>query len=95
MAKGRPSFERACAAYVHRFTMDHIPDWARGPMPNGATGGKVAQAFYAPQYASDREWYESTRFPGEPGLHGNNRHCESGPPTWPLGQSLTQPFKRS
>lgn len=86
MAK-RISFEEACRTYVHRFTMEHVPAWAASERPGGT--------YYAPQYRSDREWYDCTKFPGEKGLPGNSRHCESGKPTWPLGMFLTQPYKRS
>lgn len=81
------SFEQAKAQYPHRYTVDHVPSWARKQCDNGK--------FYAPQYASDREWYEKTTFPGEPGLHGNNKHCESRAPSWPLGEWLDQPFQRA
>lgn len=80
----RLSFSDARAQYVHRFTMDHVPAWARKVRPDGT--------YYAPQYASDREWYERTKFPGEPGLPGDCKYCESSGQTWPLGQSLAAPF---
>jgi hypothetical protein len=80
----RLSFRDACARYPHRFTMDHVPAWASVERPDGS--------FYAPQWASDREWYAATTFPGEPGLHGNAKHCASGPCTWPLGQALAVRF---
>lgn len=80
------SFSDACARYVHRFTMEHVPAWAMQRRKDGT--------FYAPQFRSDREWYETARFPGEPGLHGNANHCESGKPTWPLGQSLDAPYRK-
>lgn len=48
------SFKEACARYVHRYTMDHVPKWAKHPHK-----GK----YYAPQCASDREWYNNTVFP--------------------------------
>jgi hypothetical protein len=37
----RPTFERACAQYVHRFTMEHVPQWARGK------GAPVTLALFA------------------------------------------------
>jgi hypothetical protein len=77
------TLDQAKSQYLHRFTMEHIPNWAL--KPNG-------DKYYAPQYSSDREWYNATTFPGENGLHGNSKHCESGAPTWPLGQSLTELF---
>jgi len=76
--KRRVSFEAAKAKYVHRYTMEYIPAWAR---IRNTDNGK----FHAPQYRSCREWYENTTFPGGPGLHGNNRHCMSTGQTWPLG----------
>jgi|SRR5580700_298042 hypothetical protein len=79
------SFEQACARFVHRYTMDHVPQWARRVRENGS--------FYAPQFASDREWYERTIFPGEPGVHGNSSHCYTSGQTWPLGQSLARPYR--
>lgn len=81
--KRKVSFEAAKARFVHRYTMEHVPGWARARNPGN---GK----FYAPDYASDREWYENTTFPGEPGLHGNNRHCLSMNQTWPLGYWLDE-----
>jgi len=83
----RIAFECAKARYVHRFTMDHTPEWAKKPMPNGF--------YYAPQFASDWEWYSKTKFPGEPGLHGNCKHCETGAPTWPIGQTLSKQYAKS
>jgi hypothetical protein len=85
MAK-RKTFEQACAQFVNRFTMDHVPAWARQARPDGT--------FYAPQWRSDREWYNNTTFPGEPGLHGNSRHCRSAYPPMPLGTSLVKPYTR-
>ena len=76
---------QACARYPHRFTLDHVPAWANVPCDNGT--------FYAPQFATDAEWYANTLFPGEPGLHGNSRHCYTRGRTWPLGQWLDAPFK--
>jgi hypothetical protein len=75
------TFEEACRTYVYRYTMDYIPQWAHEAAPNGK--------FYAPQYRSDREWYESTEFPRDKRVH----HCHSGQQTWPLGQWLNEPYK--
>lgn len=71
---------QACAQYPHRFTMDHVPAWARDQREDGT--------FYAPQFRSDAEWYELAKFPGEGGLSRRSRYCTSGAPTWPLGKSL-------
>lgn len=85
----RPSFEEACSQYVHRYTMEHVPSWALGPISDGK--------FYAPQYRSDREWYDSTVFPGEshfPVAMGL-KHCWSKSPTFPLGYWLDGPFTQT
>lgn len=79
------SFEQAKAKYVHRYTMEHVPQWAKEPAPNGK--------HYAPQYSTDREWYDNTFFPGENGIEANDRHCRSDKQSWPLGQWLDTPYK--
>ena len=79
------TFEQACGRYPHRYTMQHVPAWAKEERPDGT--------FYAPQYRTDREWYENTIFPGEEGLHGNSRHCSSRNPSWPLGKALDKPYR--
>ena len=76
----RPTLKEAQARFVHRYTMEHKPAWANKPADNGKR--------YAPQYRSDAEWYANTTFPGEPGLHGNCKYCETHNPSWPLGQWL-------
>ena len=82
------SLADACARYPHRFTMEHVPAWAYASMQDGR--------FYAPQYRSDREWYENTQFPGEirDGLSLPKRspHCHSTGQTWPLGKWLDRPY---
>ncbi|CAB5144618.1 hypothetical protein UFOVP147_23 [uncultured Caudovirales phage] len=83
-AMTRPTLSQAKAQYVHRYTMEHRPEWARKIAVNGY--------FYAPQFRTDAEWFAATRFPGESGLHGNCRHCETGKPSWPLGEWLESPF---
>lgn len=75
------TFQEACARYVHRFTMDHCPTWARHPLPDGR--------YYAPQYGSDTEWYANTHFSE---VHGLPFHCESHNQSWPLGQWLNEPY---
>jgi hypothetical protein len=74
------SFEQAKAQFAERFTMEHKPRWARTPAPNGK--------YYAPQYASDHEWYVNTAFPGEPGVDQYEHHCQSHNQSWPLGHWL-------
>lgn len=78
------SFEQAKAMYVHRYTMEYIPAWAR--KANAATG-----LFYAPQYRTDKEWYANTVFPPH---SGDKDHCQSANPSWPCGQWLGAPFGR-
>ncbi|MBV5347334.1 DUF1738 domain-containing protein [bacterium] len=88
-----PALRReALAAFVHRYTAEHAPSWSRTPAPNGR--------HYAPQYLSDREWLDKTRFPiTHSGLgirlkSGSTIHCESNDPSWPYGQWLDRPFNR-
>jgi hypothetical protein len=78
------TFDQAKARYVHRYTMEHVPVWARA-----AHAGR----YYAPQYRSDREWYDATLFHGESPL-ATHKHCYSSGQTWPLGQWLAAPFQR-
>jgi hypothetical protein len=78
------SFERAKARFQHRYTIEHVPAWARQRAGNGK--------YYAPQYASDREWYEKTRFYGEDEMASKGR-CYSSDESWPLGTWLDQPLK--
>lgn len=85
----RPTFEQAKAQYVHRFTMEHVPAWAR----SGAPAGR----YYAPQFRSDAEWYANTLFPGEHhpmAPRKRERHCYTSGQTWPLGRWLTAPYRR-
>lgn len=77
------TFEQACAKFRQRFTMEHVPGWALEPRADGT--------HYAPQYSSDREWYDRTFFYGEHYLAGK-RHCHSTFPSWPLGVRLAEPF---
>lgn len=76
------TFEEAKAHYPHRFTMEHVPDWAKRPSGNNR--------FYAPQYRTDREWFENSIFPPENPLH--RRDCWSRNQTWPLGKWLEKPY---
>lgn len=79
--KATATFEQACAMYVHRFTMEYVPQWSRTAAPNGK--------FCAPQYRSDREWYERTTFPTD----GRVKYCCSSDQTWPLGTFLDEPYR--
>lgn len=81
--------KRALAWYVHRFTRDHIPSWAKRANSNGL--------FCNVQFASDQDWLAHNKFKvtksGQIDLCGT--HCESAP-TWPDGQAmLTTPYKRN
>lgn len=88
----RPAFEEACARFVHRFTMEHVPAWSQSrPCDHGGTETR----YYAPQFRSDREWYEATRFHGEDGHYGKRDECTTSGQTWPLGMWLDKPYKRA
>lgn len=83
------SFDEAKVRFVNRYTMEHIPAWSRYQAPNGL--------YYAPQFATDREWYENTTFPGEPDHPigpGSRTYCNTTGQTWPLGKWLDEPFIR-
>lgn len=78
------TFERAKARYVYRYTCDHKPAWANNP---------IRDMYPAPQYRSDREWYENTAFPGEDGNEARDTGgAYSTQQTWPLGRFLIEPF---
>ncbi len=79
------SFEAAKAWYVHRFTCEHVPTWARALRDDGS--------YHAPQFATDREWYDAALFPGEAWLSVKETHCHNGKPTWPYGTALARPFE--
>lgn len=81
----RLSFEQATARYVHRFTMDHVPSWATKVREDGT--------YYAPQFSSDREWYENTLFPGESELCMNGS-CYTTNHSFPLGKALQTPYRK-
>lgn len=80
------SFEIACARYPHRFTLEHVPTWARA---------SLGDKYYAPQFRSDREWYENTKFPGELDKAFLQGGCYTTGQTWPRGQWLDAPYQRS
>jgi len=79
------TLEQAKAKFINRFTMDHVPVWATRQREDGT--------YYAPQFASDAEWYALATFPGEGNVAPNCRHLFAGVPTWPLGQSLDHPYR--
>ena len=75
----------AQALFPYRFTLEHVPHWANLERSDGT--------FYAPQYASDLEWYQNTVFPGEGHIFEDEDFCESRNPSWPLGKALTEPMR--
>lgn len=77
------TLQQAKARYPHRYTMEHVPAWARKACDNGR--------FYAPQFKTDAEWYAATKFYGESEL-ASRSHCHTSGQTWPLGQWLDAPF---
>lgn len=85
LVRGKPvqsiSFEAACAQYPYRFTMEHVPHWAQHPVIGDPT------KFYAPQFRTDREWYENSQF-------FSFGPCYTVNESWPLGQWLDKPYKR-
>ena len=86
------SFEEAKRRYVNRYTMEHVPTWSRTrPADHGGTETR----YYAPQFRTDREWYENTRFYGESGHIGRKGECFTTGQTFPLGHWLDRPFTRS
>lgn len=78
------TFEEAKLKFDQRYTMEHVPQWAHKPMGNGM--------FFGPQYRTDREWYENTKFVGEYAA-GQRDACMSCKMSWPLGRSLYQMYK--
>lgn len=73
--------------------MDHVPAWSRQPVDMTIDG--KGPSYYAPQFASDREWYENTKFKGEAGWLGVGDDCYTSGQTWPLGHWLDKPFRKS
>lgn len=89
----RPSFEDAKRAYVHRYTMEHVPEWSRKAVTTQDEKGKINTRYYAPQYRTDKEWYEKTYFHGEHDL-ASKGYCYSHSPSWPLGEWLNEPYRK-
>lgn len=69
------------AAYVHRFTREHVPGWARIPRPDGT--------HYPVQFDSDADWLAHTEFnvTKSGALDRRATHCMSFP-TWPDNPEL-------
>lgn len=75
---------KALRMYGNRFTMEHVPPWAR----LRGIGG-----FYGPQFTSDQEWLAHTKFHVEAGQL-LDMDCFTGDQTWPLGMWLSEPFTK-
>lgn len=73
--------------YPYRFTMEHVPSWARVRQSDGT--------FPAPQFRTDQEWYDNTTFPGESGLSKNAKYCEIRNQSWPLGKKLSEVYTKA
>lgn len=87
MKTDKIAFNEACAKYVHRFTMEHVPQWASEQREDGT--------YYAPHYRSDREWYDNTLFPPhEFTMSKKDTSCHSTNQTWPLGKALDKPYHK-
>ncbi len=73
------------SAYVHRFTGNHKPDWARQPMPNGQE--------YPLQFKDDNDWLENTLFAvnKDGSLNKRMKHWQSTA-TWPNNPELRERF---
>lgn len=81
----RPTFEEAKRLYVHRYTLNHIPQWARKPCEGN---GK----YYAPHYSTDVEWFNNCKFYGDEGFYGRRGDSQSGDQSWPMGKWLDEPI---
>lgn len=70
--------DEAKASYPHRYTRDHVPEWAKGLRPCGRP--------YPVHFDSDSDWLANTLFPvTKKGRIANRpQHCQSNP-TWPDG----------
>lgn len=74
----------ALRRYVHRFTGEHKPQWAREPRPDGSA--------YPVQFSDDADWLRNTRFPvtAKGDLAARPSYCQSSP-TWPNNPELRKP----
>ena len=66
------------AAYVHRYTGEHVPQWATKRRWDGSR--------YMPQHATDSDWLHHTTFAvnKDGRLNQKSTHAESTP-SWPYG----------
>lgn len=69
------------AVFVHRFTGQHKPDWAKVPRPDGTA--------YPVHFKDDADWLANTSFEGTKSgkLDNRNNACLSRP-TWPNNPEL-------
>lgn len=76
--------QHALRCFVHRFTGEHKPDWARKPWKDGKP--------YPVQHATDADWLNETRFAvrSDGRLDQRVQHCE-GTPSWPFNPELRKP----
>lgn len=67
--------------YVHRYTREHVPSWARKEWKDGKP--------YPVQFDSDRDWLANTFFSVTTSgrLSRREKHCRSNP-TWPDNPEL-------
>lgn len=82
------TFEQAKRQYVHRYTIEFVPAWALRVCENNGM-------YYAPQYRTDREWFDNTLFPPNiPWQNKRDTSCYSTNQSWPLGKWLTRPYRK-
>jgi hypothetical protein len=74
--------------------MEHVPAWSQ-VSPKGINGDPDRPGYYAPQYRSDKEWYDNTLFSGETGHPGPRGFCFTSNPSWPLGHWLDKPYRKA
>jgi len=73
--------QHVLATYVHRYTGDHKPNWAKRDRANDKP--------YLVQFANDQEWLEHSYFTvtKQGRLDKRVKRCESNP-TWPDNPEL-------
>ena len=78
----RPEVQKhALARFVHRYTRDHKPVWARKKRKNSSP--------YPVQFASDQEWLANTLFAvRKDGRLSELSHDATSSPTWPDNPEL-------
>ena len=73
------------AAYVHRFTGDHKPNWALRGRRDGSP--------YHVQFANDADWLHHTKFVVTENGRLDHRYKECfSSPTWPDDPELRRPI---